>query len=238
MSMKTTRWSLVLKAGEGSTTEANQALGELYSIYWRPLYAYLRKRGDSPEHASDLIQAFFVHIIETGTIARADPARGKFRSYLLSCLQNFVTNEYARETAKKRRPAGGMFSIDVDMLESRLKPRLGSNETPADAYDRQWALSILQAALADLQSEYAGPKEKEKFNLLSQYLVEAAAPGAYAETARALGMTDGAVKVAVHRLRRQYRQRIRARVRDTVESDQQVDIELADMLRALEGSSA
>jgi RNA polymerase sigma factor (sigma-70 family) len=222
----TTRWTLVLAAGEEPSPEASAALTTLCETYWYPLYAFLRSRGHSPADAEDLTQAFFAVILEKQVIRQADPARGRFRSFLLKCLQNFAANTHARNTAGKRGGGVPALSLEFDQAERRWSVEPSSGESPERSFDRRWALALLDRVMSRLEAGAAGGGKHAQFEALKPYLTGDEPQLSYSATARALGMSEGAVKVAVHRLRRKFRDTVRDEIAQTVSSPAEIDDEL------------
>jgi RNA polymerase sigma factor (sigma-70 family) len=229
----TTRWSLVLAAGLRGSAADEAALARLCVLYWYPVFAFVRRRGHSAEDAEDLTQGFFARLIEKGGLASADRSRGRFRSFLLSACQHFLANEKERSGAQKRGGGRPALSIDVADAERRYERALGHDETPEVVYERQWCLALLAGVLEDLRDEYRATGRERVFDRLKPFLTAEDDGGTYAEAARDLAMAEGAVKVAVHRLRNRYRQTLRARVAATVESEDDVADEIQHCLRAL-----
>jgi RNA polymerase sigma-70 factor (ECF subfamily) len=228
----TTRWSLVAAAKDPAAPQAREALADLCRLYWYPVYAYVRRRGHNHHTAQDLTQAFFARLLEKNDLAAADRTRGRFRSYLLTACQHFLDNEHDRETAKKR--GGGRTRVPLDFADAdgRYSREPADADTPERLFDRQWALGLLDRALAELRGEYAESGRGKLFDALKDCLT-GGADVAYAELATRLGMTEGAVKVAVHRLRQRYRDRLRGLIADTVATDDEVDAEIRDLFAAL-----
>jgi len=231
----TTRWSLVMaaRADEASAASARRALEELCRTYWYPLYAFVRYRGHSSDDAQDLTQSFFARLIETGGFASADPERGRFRSYLLGAMKHFLANEWHRGQAQKR--GGRVQLVEWDALgpEARYAGTAREPDDPEHLFDREWALETVDRALEALRHEMVEAGKGEVFETLKCTLTGEDAPPR-AETAERLGMTEGAVKVAVHRLRRRYRALLRAAIAETVRSETDCDDEmryLAGVLR-------
>jgi len=230
----TTHWSLVAAArpDEASRSRARAALEELCRAYWYPLYAFVRYRGYSSDEAQDLTQAFFVTIVEKGGFASADPERGRFRSYLLGAMKHFLANEWHRAQAKKR--GGGVTILDLDALdpEARYALRPAEADDPDSAFDRAWAQESIARAMDRLRAESEAGGKGELFAVLKGSLV--GDEPARRETAARLGMSEGAVKVAVHRLRQRYRKLLRAEIAETVADPADVEAEmrhLVDVLR-------
>jgi len=230
----TTRWSLIVAAGSPDLPDSHEALTELCRAYWSPLYAYVRKRGHSVDDARDLTQEFFARLLEKATVAAADPQRGRFRTFLLTSMQNFLANDHDRATALKRGGGATSFPMDFDLAERGivLEPA-DPAPSPESAFEREWALQILQQALADLAGEYVESGRRELFDALSPALTDASESPRYSSIADDRGMTRDAVKMAASRLRQRYRELIRQTIRGTVASDDDVESELADLFRAL-----
>jgi RNA polymerase sigma-70 factor (ECF subfamily) len=230
----TTHWSLVAAAtpGEASETRARQALEELCRAYWYPLYAFVRSRGYPPDEARDLTQSFFARIIETGGFASADPVRGRFRSYLLGALKHFLANEWHRGRTRKR--GGRVRFIEWDALdpEARYAGARKPSDDPEHLFDREWALETVNGALLALRQEMEGAGKVEQFDALKASLTGEDEPPR-AETAARLRMTEGAVKVAVHRLRQRYRTLLRAAVAETVGNEADLDDEMRYLVEVL-----
>jgi RNA polymerase sigma-70 factor (ECF subfamily) len=229
----TTQWSLVLAAGQRGSAGAEQALARLCALYWYPVFAFVRRRGHPPDEAEDLTQAFFARLIEKGDLGDADRSRGRFRSFLLTACQYFLANERDRTLTLKRGGGRVPLSIDAAVAEGRYEQALAHAETPERLYDRQWCLALLEGVLEALRAEYATSGRQEVFERLQPFLSGGSEAGTHADAARDLGTSPGAVKVAVHRLRRRYRDELRRRVADTVESDQDVEDELRYLLRTV-----
>lgn len=234
----TTQWSLVLAAGERGSAGAEEALAHLCSLYWYPVFAFVRRQGHPTDEAQDLTQGFFTRLIEKGDLAGADRSRGRFRSFLLTACQHFLSNERDRTRALKR--GGGLLpvSIDVAAAEGRYARALAHSETPERLYEREWCLTLLAGVLDDLREEYGAAGKERVFDRLKDFLTADEDAGTHADAARDLGMTAAAVKVAVHRLRRRYREGLRRRVADTVETAQDIEEEIRYLLKTLGPSHA
>jgi RNA polymerase sigma-70 factor (ECF subfamily) len=227
----TTRWSLVLAAGRQRTPQSREALGRLCELYWYPLYAFVRRKGHSPEDAHDLTQAFFANLLEKNGLATVDPARGRFRAWLRVAMDHHLANARDHERALKR--GGGQVALRIDVAEAEGRYRLepSHDETPERIYERRWALQLLEHALAALGEECVRKGNGALFDMLRGTLVEGGE--GYARFAEPLAMTPGAVKVAAHRLRRRFRELLRARIADTVENLEDLDDELWHLFAAL-----
>ena len=230
---RTTHWSMVLTAGRRSSPQSDEALAALCRIYWYPLYVYARRRASDPHEAQDLTQAFFARLLEKNTLAVADPQRGKFRSFLLTCFKNFLANERDKATAAKR--GGGMSPIPLDFVwgESQFSREPVEKLTPDRHFDRQWALTLLDHVLETLRTEFRRASKEEHFDQLKAFIGGEDAAISYAEAAQRLGMTPGAAKVAAHRLRRRYRDLLRAEIAQTLADPEEVQEEINRLFAAL-----
>jgi len=229
----TTQWSLVLAGGQRGSEGAEEALARLCSLYWYPVFAFVRRQGHPADEAQDLTQGFFTRIIEKGDLGDADRSRGRFRSFLLTACQHFLSNERDRARALKRGGGRLPVSIDVAAAEGRYERALAHSETPERLYDRQWCLTLLDGVLEGLREDYEAAGKGRVFDRLKDFLTADEGAGTHAEAARELGMAAAAVKVAVHRLRRRYRDELRRRVADTVESAEDVEDEIRYLLTTL-----
>ena len=229
----TTRWTMVNAAGGPRDDRASAALAELCEIYWPPLYGYLRRRGYPAEEAQDLTQGFFARLLETHAIRSADPTRGRFRAFLLTALKRFVINEYERATAERRGGRHLHFQLDLTEAERAFAADHRQEETPDRLFDRKWAAIVLERALARLRAEYAASGKGHVAAALLPYLTDSTDLVSYRTVAVDLGISEGAVKVAVHRLRQRYGAMLRAEVAETVTGEQEVDAELRDLLKVI-----
>jgi RNA polymerase sigma-70 factor (ECF subfamily) len=227
----TTHWSAVLRAGCGSTSEARSALEELCWTYWYPLYAHVRRRGHSPEDAKDLTQAFFLRLLEQDSFAHADPKLGRFRSFILGALDHFLISEWKRVNAEKRGGGRVTISLDWATAEDRFDLEPADAATPDKIFDKQWATALLDKVLAELEKEYVA--EKDLFQTLKQTLAGRREAQPYADLAKRLGMSEGAIRVAVHRLRKRYRALLQAEIARTVNSAEEAKEELTYLFRTL-----
>lgn len=230
----TTHWSVVLTAAHSDTTQANAALANLCQTYWHPLYAYVRRRGYSPEDAEDLTQGFFAVLLERKAVATVSPDKGRFRSFLLASLNHFLSDEWDKARAQKRGH-GKVISFDTETAESWLDQMPSQNLTPEKAFELRWAITLLEQVYRKLAEEHRQQGKGELFDALRTTLAGASASAPYAELAVRLGMTAGAVKVAVHRLRQRYRALLRETIANTVASEAEVEEELRYLLRIVSG---
>ena len=228
-----TRWSLVVAAGDPHRKEARSALVSLCESYWYPLYAYLRRRGYSSDQAQDLTQEFFVRVIEGRYLDRAEPEKGRFRAFLLTSLKFFVADEEDRRRAHKR--GGGMVvPLEFSSGEERYQCEPGHDETPERIYERRWALSVLDRVVEKLRNEFVQHGRPDHFERLKVFLLgQSDAP--YAALAQELNTSEGALKVAIHRLRKRYRELFRQEIADTVADPAAVESELRHLAAALTG---
>ena len=229
----TTRWSLVAAAGRGASPESAQALALLCETYWYPLYAYVRRRGHDPHEAQDLTQEFFARLLERRNLRAADRQRGKFRTFLLASLQNFLSNEWRKEQAQKR--GGGKLPVSLDFKagESRYTLEPSHELTAERVFERRWALTLLDQAMTKLRDEFTASGKAELFEALQGSLGGEAVLAPYAELALRLGTTEGALKTAAHRLRRRCRELLRAEIAQTVARAEDIDAELRELFSAV-----
>ena len=224
---------MVVDAGRRSSPKAADALATLCEIYWLPLYVYVRQRGHSADDAQDLTQEFFVRLLDKQTLQVADRERGRFRSFLLASMKNFLANKWRRDAAQKRGGAPSVISLDFDDGESRYQLEPSHNHTPERIFERQWALTLLDRALTKLRTEFASAEKIELFGHLRMFLGGSKSTVPYREIGRQLDMSEGAVKVAVHRMRRRYRALLREEVQHTVAAAEDVDAELRQLFDIL-----
>jgi RNA polymerase sigma-70 factor (ECF subfamily) len=220
----TTRWTQVVAAGDPHRKEASSALVSLCENYWYPLYVWLRRRGYPADQAQDLTQQFFVRLLEGRYLDRADPEKGRFRSFILTSLKFFVADEQDRHRAHKR---GGNMLVPLEFRsgEERYQREPRHDETPERIFERRWALSVLDRVLERLRDEFVQHGRAEHFERMKVFLLgQSDAP--YAELAREMNTSEGALKVAIHRLRKRYRDVFRQEIADTVADPADVESEL------------
>jgi RNA polymerase sigma factor (sigma-70 family) len=220
----TTRWTLVIAAGDPHRKEARSALVSLCENYWYPLYAWLRRRGYPADQAQDLTQEFFVRVLEGRYLDRADPEKGRFRSFILTSLKFFVADEADRQRAHKRG-GGAVAPLEFSSGEDRYQREPAHDDTPERIFERRWALSVLDRVVERLRNEFVQHGRPEHFERLKVFLLgQSDAP--YAALAREMNTSEGALKVAIHRLRKRYRALFRLEIADTVADPVEVESEL------------
>lgn len=225
-----TEWSNLRTLHEGSTDEARAGLSRLCALYWLPLYCFLRRTGVSPEDAKELVQGFFVHLLEKDVLRGLDEAKGRFRSFLIASLKNFVANERRRTAALKRRPAASLIELDAFQAE-RMNDRLSSGElTPEEEYERNWAVAMIERAVKRLRAEQRSRGDEETFDRISPYVLGGSSLPPYRSMADSLGLSESALKVRVSRLRSRLGGALRDEVARTVADPAQVDDELRSLL--------
>jgi RNA polymerase sigma-70 factor (ECF subfamily) len=231
----TTRWSVVIAAGEQDDPVSREALATLCQAYWYPVYAYVRRRIGDVDAAQDLTQTFFARLLEKQTLRAADPGRGRFRAFLLTACKRFLINEWHKGRAAKRGGEAGPLSLDFQVGESRFSLEPVETLTAERLYERQWAITLLARALDQLKEECAARGKAAHFEQLKPFLSGARCKSAWATAAAALGMSDGAVKVAAHRLRARYREILRGEIAQTVDRPEDVDEEIRNLFTVLGG---
>jgi RNA polymerase sigma factor (sigma-70 family) len=228
----TTHWTVVLAAGRQRSPQAAHALEELCRTYWFPLYAYVRRHGRSKEDAEDLTQAFFARLLEKNPLAGLDNEKGKFRAFLLASLKHFLANEYDKAQTQKRGGGGVPLSLDWQTADTQFQIAATNEPSPDKAFDREWALALLAKVIQRLQEECAADGKAKLFEQLKAFLMAGKAESAQREVAAALGMEEGAVRVAVHRLRKHYRQLLRDEIANTLADAAMVDEEMRSLFGA------
>jgi RNA polymerase sigma-70 factor (ECF subfamily) len=228
-----THWSVVLAAGRNDSVDARDALEELCRTYWLPIYAFVRRQGHGPHDSQDLTQGFFERLLGKNALSEVDRSKGRFRSFLLGSVKNFLANEWDKATAQKR--GGGQIPVPINTATAE---NLGEFEpvdhiTAEQIFERRWALTLLEHVLHRLRREYAMDGRESLFEELKATLTEVSRSVPYVEIARRLGTTEGAIKVAVYRLRQRYRELLRAEIGRTVASEAEVDDEIRNLFTAL-----
>lgn len=236
----TTRWTIVLQASAWSpqdrpSVQAADAMSQLCRAYWYPMYAYVRRSGHDADEAEDLTQEFFTRLLAKEVLADIDPAKGRFRHFLLAAMKHFLANQWDRTQAKKR--GGGRVILSVDWQDARMRYGLEPSHgmTPEKSYQRQWALAILRRVLDQLEAEFAASGRQKVFAELKGALGGADPHDSYQAMAGRLGTTEGTVKVLVYRLRRRYRELLREEVAQTVADAGQIEEEIRNLIAAVSG---
>ncbi len=229
----TTHWSVVLSASDPASPGAAEALEKLCRTYWYPLYAHVRRRGKSPADAQDLTQAFFEALLARQWLGRADHSRGRFRTFLLTALERFLANEWDKVRALKRGGSVQFVPLDWAVAENRYGAEPVDPSTPEQAFERRWAVTLLDEVVQRLEQEQREQGKAELFAALKSCLVLDPASVSYGQLAPSLGLSEGAVKVAVHRLRQRYRELLRAEIANTVASADEVDAEMRHLFNVL-----
>jgi len=224
-----TRWSVVLAAGDAESPQCTEALEKLCRAYWRPLYSFVLRQGRDACQAQDLTQEFFAHLLARNPLAHLSPDKGRFRSFLLAAVKHFLADEFDRAHTLKR--GGGQSLVPLDELaeEPDLLPAT-DNASPEHAFDRQWALTVLDRAVAVLRNEFATAGKADHFEHLSDFLSREGSGAEYDAVGEALQMKGGAVAVAVHRMRRDYRRLVRQEIAHTVSNPWEIDEEMRYLL--------
>ena len=219
-------------ANKNDHPSAARSLETLCQTYWLPLYTYVRGQGESPHDAQDLTQEFFARFLEKDYLAAVDRKKGRFRSFLLASLKHFLSNQ--RDRAKAQKRGGGVIPLSLDFsdAESRAGFQVADSQTPEKAFERRWAMTLLERSMARLRQEYAGRGAEPLFEQLKTTLTEDAT-ARYAEIAARLGLSEAAVKMAAHRLKRRYREVLRLEIAETVAEESEVEDELRQLMRAL-----
>jgi RNA polymerase sigma-70 factor (ECF subfamily) len=220
----------VLAAGHSSVPAAQAALETLCRTYWYPLYAYARRQGYNSEDAQDLTQEFFARLLEKNSFVKADRERGKFRTFLLGSLKNFLVNEWRRASRLKRGGGLEFLSIDANVAEDRFAAEPANESNPDAAYEQHWAVTLIEQVLTTLRQEFHAADKARLFEELSGFIWGDKNAASYAEIAGPLNLTEGTVKVAVHRLRQRFRELLRAEVAHTVSRPEDIDDELRHLI--------
>jgi RNA polymerase sigma-70 factor (ECF subfamily) len=231
----TTHWSVVLEAGQEDSPKASDAMAQLCRTYWYPLYVYVRRKGYGAPDAQDLTQEFFARLLARNYLSAADRNRGKFRSFLLGSLEHFLAREWTKAHAQKRGGGQTVFSLNEVDAENRYLREPVDQLTPEKIFDRRWATTLLEQAMARLRRECLASNKAALFEQVESLLSSGAAESSYATIAAPLKMTEGALKVAVHRLRQRYGELVRAEIAQTVRAPEEVEEELRYLFAVLRG---
>lgn len=229
----TTRWTVVLQAGDRNSAESAAALAELLESYWYPLYGFIRRQGYGEHEAEDLLQGFIARLLEKDSLSHVQQGRGRFRNFLLVCLRNYLAGEVERATAAKRGGGSRPVSIDFQAADTRYTHEPAHKLTADRQFERDWALELIRQAFARLASEWKSAGKESQFAALSKYLLGAEPAPTYAKAAERLGMSEGAVKTAVHRLRGQFRELLCEQVAGTLDRDDLLEDEIRRLFSAL-----
>ena len=229
----TTHWSVVLAAGKSSSAQQKQALETLCQSYWFPLYAFLRRRGYNTHQAEDYTQGFFADILEKHDLRAADPERGRFRSFLLATLKHFLSDERDRVQAQKRGGGRRLLSLDFQEAESQYHLEPADRLSPERLFEKSWALTVLEKTMVSLRADSTRKGKEDVFDHLKVYLTTEKDEIPYRDMAEKLKMSEGSVRIAVHRLRRQYRKLLRDEIAQTVATEDQIDEEIEQLFAAL-----
>ena len=229
----TTRWTIVLAAGGRGTPQSDVALEELCRTYWYPLYVYVRRHGHSREDAEDLTQAFFARLLEKNYLEGVSSDQGKFRAFLLMAIKRFLANEWDRANSQKR--GGGVMPLSLDWqdADTRYQINPADNISPDKLYDRAWATTVLERVITRLRDENNADGKSTLYSHLERFLMVGKDAISYGQTAQALNMSEGAVRVAVHRLRRRYRELLREEITQTLSNPALADEEMQALFSAL-----
>lgn len=230
----TTHWSVVL-AAHGAAPGAREALEALCRTYWCPIYAYVRRHGCPPEEAQDLTQEFFARFLENESFGQADPTQGRFRTFLLTSLKNFLVSEWRRESCAKRAGSQCLLPLDTHGAEQSYASEPVDHLTPDRLYERRWALTLINQVLDRLGDEYRAADKGLLFEKLKDCLWGDQNAASYSDMAAQLGLTEGAVKVSVHRLRQRCRELLRAEIAHTVARPEEIDDELHHLVEVFSG---
>jgi RNA polymerase sigma factor (sigma-70 family) len=230
---RTTSWSLILAASDQSGR--GEALARLCETYWHPVYAFIRRNGHDPDKAQDLTQEFFARLIEKNYLEDADRNRGRFRSFLLTSVKHFLANEWDREQALKR--GGGRIPVSFDAVEAEewYIPAVVVDATPETLFEHRWAISLLERVVTRLRSEYAAAGKEEQFASMEMFLEPDSNDARYEQVARRMGISAGALRMAVLRMRRRYRALLRSEIADTVATNEDIDEEIKFLASKLSG---
>ena len=232
---RTTHWSVVLTARDLDSAGGERAMAALCQEYWYPVYAFIRRKGKGPHDAEDLAQGFFGRLIEKEFLQNVDREKGRFRTFLLTAVQRFLCNEWERAQAQKRGGGTSTVSWDHEVAENLYLKEPADDGSPEKLFDRRWALTLLEGAMKDLEAEYTQAGKADLFRALQPFIVGEAEYGDYGAAAASLELTDGNARQCVFRMRRRYGERLRERIRETVDTEAAVEEELRSLYAALSG---
>ncbi len=225
----TTQWSMVRAVGDANSQSASTALQELCQIYWYPLYSYVRRQGKDANTAADLTQSFFADLLQREDLKRVDPELGKFRSFLLSAFNHFLMNEWDKAKAQKRGGGKSPLSLDFNAADNRYQLEPTHQRTPESIYQKQWASTLIKRANSALRSEFANRGKAHQFDKLSKFLAGKSEDETLAQAAAQLTMTEVAVKVALHRMRKRFGELLREEIQQTVTTTEEIDSEIQQL---------
>lgn len=230
----TTHWSVVAAAGRDSTVESRQALETLCEFYWQPLYFFVRRRGHSVEEAEDLIQGFFLRLLEKGVVEKADRERGRFRTFLLTSLKNYLADEWDKRQTKKRGSGQAVLSLDFESVQHLYRPGSFQSLSPDMVFTRRWVVTMVERTLVRLRDAYKGAGREHLFERLKDRMNGDSNGASYQDLARDLDMTEGAARMAVHRMRQRFRDLLREEIAQTVAAPEEVDEEMRALFSVFE----
>src|SRR5947209_1766481 len=231
---QTTQWGLVMPTADQRSKTAQAALEQLCRIYWYPIYAFVRRQGQTVENAQDLTQEFFLRVLQDNYFQVADPQRGRLRSFLLTSLKHFLINEWEKARTAKRGGAQSIFSLDEQDAEGRYLTEPIDGMSPEKVYEKRWAVTLLEQALARLRAEYAKQNNGAMFDALKPFISGETAEGGYGALAQRFEMSEGSLRVAAHRLRERYREALRTEVASTLATPTDIDDELRHLMIVLQ----
>lgn len=231
----TTMWTTVTEAGkQDGSLQSEKALEKLCRTYWYPLYVFLRRQGKSSEDAEDLTQAFFGHMLEKNALRSAARERGRFRTFLLTSLKHFVTDQWKKESAQKRGGGARMIELDAEVAEDRYRYEPVERLDPEKLFERRWAMTVIEEVLAQLESEYTLKGKKELFLRIQPFLLDKKTEIPQAELAQKLGMKETTLNTEVFRLRARYRELFRDEIAQTVLTSEEIESEMRELFAALQ----
>lgn len=229
----TTRWSVVLRAGNSGSSESGAALEKLCHAYWYPLYTYVRRQGRAPHEAQDLTQEFFSRLLESNGLDAVHPSKGRFRSFLIASLNHFLANEWKHSQRQKRGGGHTHFSLDEAMAEGRYQHEPAGNFTPEKAFERRWAEALLQGVLDRLRDEWENNETARRFDDMKPFLIEGRDAAPFAEAALRLNVTEASLKWAVHKMRKRYGEIFREEIANTVSSPEEIEDEIRHLFSVM-----
>jgi RNA polymerase sigma factor (sigma-70 family) len=230
---RTTHWSVVLRAGQGNEPRSEEALERLCRSYWHPIYAFVRRRGYPPHEAEDLVQSFFASLLRRNGFQRLDPRQGRFRAYLLTALNNHLTNEWNKGQRLKRGGGQEVVSLDARSEEEWYLSELRDERSPERLFERRWAEVVLERVVTRLRADFVASGHEERFAVLKDFLLGDPVAISYEDAARRLGLSVAAVTSAIHRMRGRYREFFRDEIAQTVSDPAEVDDEIRYLARAM-----